>query len=433
HTELIRMFAGQGIATIVCDKSPRERFDPALIGEFESLGVELRLGEDYLARADMDVFFRTPGMYFNMPRLRGLRDAGVAVTGEMEVFFDLCPCATIAVTGSDGKTTTTTLIAEMLKAAGRTVHLGGNIGRALLPIVDTIKPDDCAVAELSSFQLISMRRSPDIAVLTNITPNHLDVHGTMEEYAAAKQNIYRHQNAFGITILNADDGLTRSFADEVRGSLRLFSMKEEVSGAWLRGDGMLMYGKRELFPKSDIRLPGEHNAANYLAAIAAVEHLVPLKAMHRVAKEFGGVEHRIELVREINKIRWYNDSIATSPTRSIAGLRSFGQKIIMIAGGYDKQIPYEPLAPELIAHVKLLILTGATAPKIEEALIRHAGYSGSPRIIHAENLEEAVKAAHENSEAGDVVTLSPASASFDMYKNFEERGRHFKELVGGLQ
>ena len=417
HTDCIRMFAKRGISVIACDKRRREEFAPVLIEEFERLGVELRLGEDYLDRADMDVFFRTPGMYFNMPRLRELRDAGVAVTSEMEVFFDLCPCATIGVTGSDGKTTTTTLIAEMLKAAGKTVHLGGNIGRALLPIVDTIKPDDYAVVELSSFQLISMRKSPDIAVLTNITPNHLDVHGTMEEYAAAKQNIYRHQNAFGITVLNADNELTRSFADEVRGQLRFFSMRKPFGP----------------FPKEDIRLPGEHNAANYLAAIAAVEHLVPAEVMHKVAKEFGGVEHRIEFVRELGGVKWYNDSIATSPTRSIAGLRSFNQKLIMIAGGYDKQIPYEPLAPELTEHVKTLILIGATAQKIESALKNYAGYNGTPQIIHADNLEAAVKAAHEAATPGDIVTLSPASASFDMYTNFEERGRHFKKLVGELR
>jgi len=412
HTDCIRMFAKRGISVIACDKRSECEFE----AEFRELGVELRLGEDYLDRADFDVLFRTPGMYFNMPRLRELRDAGIVVTSEMEVFFDLCPCTTIGITGSDGKTTTTTLIAEMLREAGKTVHLGGNIGRALLPIVDTIKPDDYAVVELSSFQLISMRRSPDIAVLTNITPNHLDVHGTMEEYAAAKQNIYRHQGAFGITVLNYDNELTRSFADEVRGELRFFSMQKPF----------------EHFPKEDIRLPGEHNVANYLAAIAAVKHLVPPESMHKVAKEFGGVEHRIEFVREIGGVKWYNDSIATSPTRSIAGLRSFGRKLIMIAGGYDKQIPYEPLAPELAEHVKLLILTGATAPKIESALRNCPEYNGSPQIVHAENLEAAVKAAHEAATSGDIVTLSPASASFDMYKNFEERGLHFKRLVAEL-
>jgi len=322
----------------------------------------------------------------------------------------------------------------MLRAEGKTVHLGGNIGRALLPIIDTISPDDYAVAELSSFQLQSARVSPDIAVITNMSPNHLDVHGTMEEYIAAKSNLYQHQGPFGITVLNEDNDITRSFKPHTRAQLRLFSMKGEVPGAWLRGDGIICYSDikgntQALFAKDEIRLPGEHNVENYLAAISAVWGIASPKAMQKVAREFGGVEHRIEFVRELRGVKWYNDSIATSPTRAMAGLRSFGQKIILIAGGYDKQIPYEPLAPELVAHVKLLILMGATAKKIEAALMEFAGYDGSPEIIHAESMEDAVAKSAVLAQEGDIVTLSPASASFDMYPNFEVRGRHFKDLA----
>ena len=434
HADTIRMFAQRGISVIACDRREHKLFDSALAAELVSLGVELRLGEDYLNHSDMDVLFRTPGMPFDVPRLTELRRAGVIVTSEVEVFLDLCSCTIIGITGSDGKTTTTTLIAEMLRCAGKTVHLGGNIGRALLPIIDDINPDDFAVAELSSFQLMSARTSPDIAVVTNMSPNHLDVHGTMEEYIAAKSNIFLHQNAFAVTVLNEDNDITRSFKPYTRGEMRLFSRKGEVSGAWLRDDGMICYTSisgetHELFPSADIRLPGVHNVENYLAAISAVWKLVPPEAMHKVAREFGGVEHRIEFVRELGGVLWYNDSIATSPTRSVAGLRSFGQKLVMIAGGYDKQIPYEPLAPELVEYVKILILMGATAEKIESALKGFTGYNGTPEIVRADSMEDAVAKAHELACHGDIVTLSPASASFDMYANFEVRGRHFKELV----
>ena len=435
HIDVIRMLAGKAAAVIVCDKRPPEAFDSALLDEFTGAGIELRLGESYLDTLDFDILFRTPGMYYNLPVLHKFRECGGIVTSEMEVFFDLCPCTVIAVTGSDGKTTTTTLIAEMLRESGKTVHLGGNIGKALLPEIFSIQPGDFAVVELSSFQLISMRKSPDIAVITNVEPNHLDVHGNMEEYTDAKRNLYSHQNAFGLTVLNSDNTVTQGFMPLLRGHGRMFSLKSKPNGAWLREDGMLCFcdneGKtEELFHKNDIRLPGEHNIANYLAAIAAVWGIVPTLSMHNVAKNFGGVEHRIEFVRELDGVKWYNDSIATSPTRAIAGIKSFSQKLVIIAGGYDKKIPFEPLAPYIVKNVKLLILTGDTASKIEAAV--RADSEDSPTILHAEDLEQAVKIARRETQPGDIVTLSPASASFDRYPNFEARGRHFKQLVNTL-
>ena len=435
HIDVIRMLAGKAAAVIVCDKRPPEAFDSALLDEFTGAGIELRLGESYLDTLDFDILFRTPGMYYNLPVLRKFRERGGIVTSEMEVFFDLCPCTAIAVTGSDGKTTTTTLIAEMLRESGKTVHLGGNIGKALLPEIFSIQPGDFAVVELSSFQLISMRKSPDIAVITNVEPNHLDVHGNMEEYTDAKRNLYSHQNAFGLTVLNSDNTVTQGFMPLLRGHGRMFSLKSKPNGAWLREDGMLCFcdnesKTEELFHKNDIRLPGEHNIANYLAAIAAVWGIVPTLSMHNVAKNFGGVEHRIEFVRELDGVKWYNDSIATSPTRAIAGIKSFSQKLVIIAGGYDKKIPFEPLAPYIVKNVKLLILTGDTASKIEAAV--RADSEDSPTILHAEDLEQAVKIARRETQPGDIVTLSPASASFDRYPNFEARGRHFKQLVNTL-
>ena len=437
NTPLAAQFAAKGAHVLACDKRSREQLGAA-VDTLEAAGAQLHLGETYLDHLDADIIFRAPGMYYNLPALKAFRAQGVVVTSEMEVFAQLCPCPIVAVTGSDGKTTTSTLIAKILEAQGRRVHLGGNIGRALLPIIEEIEPGDIAVLELSSFQLFSMRAGFDIAVVTNVTPNHLDVHGCMEEYIEAKRNIFRHQNAFSKTVLGYDNAVARSFAEEVRGELRFFSYKEEVArGAFLRADGMLCAasnaGVMPLLHKSEIKLPGEHNVENYLTAIAAVHDMVTPQAITEVAHNFSGVEHRIELVSETNGVRWYNDSIATSPTRTLAGLNAFDQTLILLAGGYDKHIPFEPMAGTIAEKVRLLILTGPTAEKIEAAVASHPQYDASAlTILRAADLTEAVALAREHAVAGDVVMLSPACASFDAYPNFEARGRHFKELVGNI-
>lgn len=438
HTNLIRMFHQKGIPVVVYDRRTREELG-AIGDEFESLGIPMELGPKYLRRLGGDIIFRTPGMNFHSPELQAARRAGSIITSEVEVFFDLCPATTIGITGSDGKTTTTTLIAEMLKEAGKTVHLGGNIGRALLPDIEKVRPEDFVVAELSSFQLISMRQSPDVAVVTNVSPNHLDVHKDMEEYIEAKENIFLHQNGFGKTVLNADNLITNGFDKLVRGRIEKFSRLSAVQrGAWMDNSGVIWYSDNDsqtrLLRSETLKLPGQHNVENFLAAVTAVWDYVPKEAMRKVGTQFAGVEHRIEFVRELNGVKWYNDSIATSPTRTIAGLRSFDQKLIVIAGGYDKHIPYEPLAPEILSHVKVLILTGATAPRIEEAVRSCKGFSESGlAILHADSLPEAVHLAQVAAGPGDIISLSPASASFDQYPNFEARGRHFKELVNALE
>lgn len=438
HTELITLFREKGIAVTVCDKRSAEQFQE-VYDKLSGLGVEFILGENYLdALTEFDVVFRTPGMYFNNPALTKAREAGVVITSEMEVFFDLCPCKIYAVTGSDGKSTSTTLIAEILAASGRTVHKGGNIGRALLPIIETIREEDAAVVELSSFQLISMRKSPDVALITNITPNHLDVHGTMEEYTECKINLIAHQNAFSRTVLNLDNEGTKALASYVRGKLNWFTRREVPDrGAFLREDGMLCYTEKgDVTPvvhMDEIRIPGMHNVENFLGVIAALYGDAEIPAIVKVAKEFGGVEHRIEFVREVSGVKWYNDSIATSPTRVLAGLRSFSQKIIVLAGGYDKKIPFEPMAETVCERVKLLILMGVTADKIEKAVTSAPNYDPEKiRILHASSMEEAVQLAHQEAQTGDIVTLSPACASFDWYPNFEARGQHFKRLVKEL-
>ena len=436
NTPLIELLCRNGVRVTACDKKSREALGDTA-SALEALGAALRLGDDYLKDIDADLIFRTPGMRPDVPELLEAKARGSVVTSEMQVFFEVCPCPIIAVTGSDGKTTTTSIIAELLRAAGRTVWLGGNIGHPLLAEAGQIRPDDFAVLELSSFQLLDMTRSPHIAVMTNLAPNHLDVHRDMAEYIAAKENIYLHQSADDIAIFNVDNEITRELSQKAKGRTRLFSRKGEVSdGAFVR-DGAIWLrsaaGEREVVKTADIRIPGQHNVENYCAAIAATDGLVPDETVRKVAREFAGVEHRIELVRERRGVRWYNDSIASSPTRTIAGLRSFDRKVILIAGGYDKHIPFAPLAPEVVEHVKLLILCGATANAIRAAVTSYEGYHGEPEIVEAATLQEAVDAAAAQAEAGDIVTLSPACAAFDQFANFMERGKAFKAMVQALE
>ena len=366
-------------------------------------------------------------MHPGNPALEALRAKGAEVTSEMEVFFEVCPCMILAVTGSDGKTTTTTLVSEMLKAAGRTVWVGGNIGTPLLPRVREMQKSDFCVVELSSFQLMDMKRSPRVAVVTNLAPNHLDVHKDMDEYVEAKKNIFRFQGADDILIINADNAITAPFLGN--GVTRAFSRQGKDVHVRLDGD-LITRGGVVVLNKHDILIPGEHNVENYMAAIAAVEGLVDDETIRRVAKTFGGVEQRIELVRVKDGVRFYNDSIASSPSRTIAGLKSFHEKVILIAGGYDKHIPYDVLGPHICEHVKTLVLGGATGPKIREAVINSPDYKpGCPEIIDCPDFESAVKAAADAAVSGDVVLMSPASAAFDQFKNFMVRGNFYKKMV----
>ena len=430
---LIRLLAGAEIQVTACDKKNRSAFGNE-IESLENKGVSFCLGPDYLDHLDvMDVIFRTPGMRPDLPQLARAKEQGAEITSEMEAFFSVCPCRIIAVTGSDGKTTTTTIIAGLLEASGYRTYVGGNIGHPLLDQAGQMRPDDMVVLELSSFQLMTMDQSPDVAVVTNLAPNHLDVHKDMQEYIDAKKNIFLHQSSESKLVLNADNEITASFAPEARGTVTMFSRKKSLGrGVWLR-DGSIVVDNRPVLAVKNILIPVVHNVENYMAAIAAVDGLVSNETIRTYAKTFGGVPHRIELVRELNGVKYYNDSIASSPSRTIAGLRSFDQKVILIAGGYDKHIPYDVLGPEITRAVKTLILVGATAPKIKEAVINAPDYStGEPVILERDTLQEAVNMAHDMARPGDVVILSPASASFDQFKNFEERGNTFKKYVNQL-
>ena len=437
NTPLLELLLAEGIRVTACDKRSREQMGEQA-EHLEQLGCELHLGADYLKDLDADVIFRTPGLRPDVPEIAACVDRGAVLTSEMEVFFEVCPCTIIAVTGSDGKTTTTTIIAELLKAAGKRVWVGGNIGHPLLCEADGMLATDYAVLELSSFQLMTMKHSPHIAVVTNLAPNHLDVHRDMAEYVAAKENIFRHQSGEDVAVFNADNDITAEQSRRAPGRARLFSRQDEVAdGVFLRGEDIVCRSgghERVVMTTGDIKIPGVHNVENYMAAIAAVDGLVPDEVIRRFAREFGGVEHRIELVRTYRGVRYYNDSIASSPSRTIAGLRSFREKVILIAGGYDKHIPFDVLGPEIVEHVKLLVLCGATADKIRAAVENAPGYEpGKPEIRDVTPFTAAVEAARDRAQPGDVVTLSPACAAFDQFKNFAERGKFFKSIVNGWQ
>ena len=441
HKRCIEQFVELGAQVTLCDQKKSLDDFGDYADTLRRLKVNLSLGEHYTdGFAGQDIIMRTPGYEYYKPELQAALKAGAMVTSEVELFFEFCPCEIVAVTGSDGKTTTTTLISKMFEAAGRKVFLGGNIGAALRPQLADVTSDAVAVVELSSFQLISMRRSPKVAVVTNVTPNHLDHHKDMQEYIDAKRNILLWQTPPCRAVLGFENDITRGMEKDCKGEQVWFTRLHETDrGAFLReSDDTLCYAENgvvtPILPRKEIQLRGLHNVENLLAACAAVWGRVPIEAMRQVGSTFTGVEHRIEPVRTLDGVTYYNDSIASSPTRTIAGLRSFDQKIILIAGGYDKKIPYEPLAPEVLAHVKTLVLMGATGPRIEKAVRECDGFAGSGlTILHADSMQHAVELARGAAKPGDVVSLSPASASFDLYPNFEVRGRDYKNIVKNLK
>ena len=425
---LISMLLDCGAKVVAGDKKTKEQLGDVAY-DLEKRGVELVLGDDFPDKMHGEIIFRTPGIRPDIPKFVELTEKGSILTSEMEVFFNLCPAQIIAVTGSDGKTTTTTLISEMLKAEGYTVWLGGNIGKPLLPEIANVKETDKVVVELSSFQLMTFTKSPHIAVMTNLSPNHLDVHKDYREYIDAKKNIMLYQNASDIFVTNAGNCDTALVAKEAKGKLRTFSSKNEAT-VYVK-DGMIYYQDKAVLSVKDIKVPGAHNVENYMTAIGAVRDLVSDDAIQTVAKSFGGVPHRIELVRELDGVRYYNSSIDSSPNRTINTLKVFPEKVILIAGGKDKGIAYDEIGPAVVEHVKKLLLIGATSDAIERA-VRKAQGGENVEISRFENYEAVVEAAKNAAKPGDVVLLSNASTSFDMFKNFEERGNLFKKIVMSL-
>ena len=429
---LIKYLVSLGANVTACDRRSAEDLGENYT-ELEKLGVKFNLGDGYLNNLSGDMIFKTPGMRYDVPELLKAKENGSIVTSEMEVFFEVCPSHIIAVTGSDGKTTTTTLIHKMMTDAGYKTWLGGNIGNPLLTDTEKMKENDWVILELSSFQLHTMRKSPEIAVITNISPNHLDMHKDYKEYIDAKKNIMLYQNEGDTLIVNADNQVTADIGKSANGAVKYFS-RNGMADVYLDGN-IIKRGIVEILNIKDIKIPGMHNVENYMAAIAAVSGLVSKEVIVNVAKTFGGVEHRIELVRTLDGVKYYNSSIDSSPNRTINTLRVFPNKVIMIAGGKDKGIPYDEIGPALAEHVKVLILIGATSDKIQEALdaeINKTGNGKDIEVIRATSYEDAVNTARSKAHDGDVVLLSPASTSFDMFRNFEERGNLFKKIVNEL-
>lgn len=427
---LIRFLIKLGAKVSAFDKKSEEELGE-IVKEFKEKGVKLILGENYLENLNgYEVIFKTPSMRIDAPYFKMAKENGTYITSEMEEFVRYCPAKIYGVTGSDGKTTTTTLIYNILKEEGYKTWVGGNIGTPLFSRIEEINPKDKVVLELSSFQLMTMNVSPEVSIVTNLSPNHLDMHKDMQEYIDAKKNIYLFQDKKDVLIVNADNEITSSMAAEAKGSVLKFSVKEAIKEGSYYKNGILYLSDKEVCKAEDIVIKGMHNVENYLAAFCALKEDVSIETMKKVALTFKGVEHRIEFVKEIRGVKYYNSSIASSPSRTLADIKVFGKPVILIAGGYDKHIPFEPLAEEGFPYIKKLVLLGATKNKIRAAFekVKVEKELKLP-IIMADTFEDAVNKAKLEAEENDVVLLAPACASFDMFVNFEVRGNRFKEIV----
>ena len=437
NAPLITYMKNLGANIVVFDNRTEDKIDKDILKKIEDYKIEKHFGENYLSNlVDFDIIFKSPSCRPDLPEIKAEVKRGAKLTSEIEMVLELAPCRVIAVTGSDGKTTTTSLIHEILKSKYK-CYLGGNIGIPLFTKIEEMRPEDIVVLELSSFQLMTMKKSPSIAVITNVTPNHLDIHKSYEEYIEAKANIFENQTENDMLILNHDNEITRDFAKRSKGIVTFFSSKEKLeNGVIYDGETVKVVEdglRRHILKLKDTKLRGIHNAENICAAIAATSSLVEVEEQINAITNFEGVKHRIEFVREISGCKWYNDSIASSPTRTIAGLNSFNEEIVLISGGYDKHLDYEPIAQTIIDKVKTLILMGQTAEKIYGAVKNKMDEQDKKIDIYkVKSLEEAIQKAKEKAKPEQVVLFSPASASFDMFKNFEERGNKFKELVKNI-
>ena len=438
NVPLIEYLYNLGANVSIFDKKDIEKIDSTIVEKIKNCGFKLFTGENALDNLnDFKLIFRSPSCRPDRTELLKEARNGALITTEIELLMKLCPSTVIGVTGSDGKTTTTSLIYEILKKKGYNCYLGGNIGIPLFTKIDEMKPEDMVVLELSSFQLMNMTVSPNIAVITNVSPNHLDIHKSYAEYINAKKNIFKFQNEDDIVILNYDNEITRKMEKEVKGKLIFFSRKERLQDGVICDNELIKICekgiRRHILNVKDLFLKGVHNHENICTAVAATSSLVEPGTQAQAIKDFKGVEHRLEFVREINNVKWFNDSIGTSPTRTIAGLNSFNERIVLIAGGYDKHLDYTPIAKPIIDNVSKLILMGATANKIEEAVTNRLKKENKILPIYkCETLQETVNKAYEVAKNGEIVLFSPASASFDLFKNFEERGIMFKDLVNKI-
>lgn len=422
----------------VFDDREIEQIPKKIMDKVTKYNFEFSFGKNSLNNLKgFDIIFRSPSCMPTKNELVEEENRGAIVTSEIEMLMKMAPCKIVGITGSDGKTTTTSLVAAILEESGYKVYLGGNIGTPLFTKLKEILPEDIIVLELSSFQLMNMDVSPDISVITNVTPNHLNIHSSYDEYIDAKKNIFRFQNENGILVLNYDNEITKNCKAEANGKVIYFSSKEKLeNGIIVDGDVIKECEDRlrkHIISTKDITLRGTHNYENICAAYAATKSLVNIDTAVEAIKKFKGVEHRIEFIRQIDGVKWYNDSIGTSPTRTIAGLNSFEEEIVLIAGGYDKHLDYEPIAKPIVDNVKSLILIGQTSEKIYQAVTKELEKEGKELDIYQCNdFAQTVQIARKIAKPGQVILFSPASASFDLFKNFADRGNKFKELVNNL-
>ncbi len=422
----------------VFDDREEEKIPKEIIKKIKEYKFETSFGKNNLSKLKgFDIIFRSPSCMPTKPELKEEAKRGAKITTEIEMLMEMCPAKIIGVTGSDGKTTTTSLIYEILKKAGYNTYLGGNIGTPLFTRLEEMKPKDIVVLELSSFQLMGMKISPHIGVITNITPNHLNIHKDYEEYIDAKKNIFKYQNENDIVILNYDNEITRNAAKEAMSKVVFFSHKEKLENGFIVDEKIIKECeddiRKHIIDTKDIILRGEHNFENVATALAATKTLVSQDIAVKAIKEFKPVEHRLEFVRELDKVKWYNDSVSSSPTRTIAGLGSFDEEIILIAGGYDKNLDYTPIAKPIVEKVRKLILIGQTSNKIYECVKAEAEKQNVKIDIYmCDSLKETITLAKRIAKPSQIVLFSPASASFDMFKNFADRGEQFKKLVNEL-
>ena len=435
---LIDYLHSLGSNIMLFNNKPIDKLDSSILDKIYEYKIEYSFGENYLSKLkNFDVIFRSPSCRPDLPEIVKEVERGAVLTSEIELVLEMCPGTTIGVTGSDGKTTTTSLIYEILKEENLNCYLGGNIGIPLFTKIKDMKPEDYIVLELSSFQLMTMSISPNIAVITNISPNHLDIHKSYEEYIQCKANIFKYQDENDLLVLNYDNNITKEFGKIAKSKVIYFSSKEKLDNGVILDNEIIKECenglRRHLINTKNIKLRGVHNSENICTAIAATSKIASIDSQIRAITNFIGVEHRLEFVRELNGAKWYNDSIASSPTRTIAGLNSFSEDIVLIAGGYDKHLDYKPLAQPIINKTCKLILLGQTSDKIYNEVTQLLKSENKELdIFRVNTLEEAINKANEVSKKGDIVLFSPASASFDMFKNFEERGNKFKDLVNKL-
>lgn len=422
----------------VFDDRTKDKIPEDIIKKINDYSITYFFGEDSLSNLKgFDIIFRSPSCLPTTPELVEEEQRGALITTEIEMLIKMCPCKIIGITGSDGKTTTTTLISKILQENGYNCFLGGNIGTPLFTKLDEITPEDVVVLELSSFQLMGMDVSPEVSVITNITPNHLNIHKDLEEYINSKKNIFKYQNEDDVLIVNYDNEETRKCANEANGKVIYFSSKSKLEDGWIIDDGIIKQCtdklRKHIINTKEITLRGMHNYENICAALAATNQFVDTKKAAKTIINFQGVEHRLEFIRELDNVKWYNDSVSSSPTRTIAGLNSFEEEIILIAGGYDKNLDYTPLAKPIVEKVKGLVLLGDTAPKIFDSVKEELEKQNKNIPIYiCEDLKQTISIAKKIASKNQIVLFSPASASFDMFKNFADRGEQFKKLVNEL-